>query len=263
MTDFVLTDGLIRSALRPSPEIELGASADVVSVRIRSARQRRRGLALPWLPSPAGTMRELQRARLARVALAALLLAAAVGMIAAGASLIPPPAAPPQWLLVQNGQGFTVPFGGGERRTLAAFTGLNINDISTSWDGTRLATVRGARNDVLQVWDAAAVFAGRPTSPVTIALPSDLRFHDAGDWLRDGSGILLTGVEHGGGAALRPRPGHRRGLPAQPGRGGRGRLATVPQWQMGRVHRPERRRLRPLSARHGNARDRRDPRERR
>ena len=198
MTDFVLTDGLIRSALRPAPPgVDLGAAVAVVSERVRTSPQRRPGFALPWLPTPAATMRELQRARLARIALAALLLAAAAGMIATGASLLPPPAAPPQWLLVQNGHGFAVPFAGGERRPLEAFAGLGINDISTSWDGTRLATVRGARNDVLQVWDAATVFAERSSSPITYTLPREVRFYDAGVWRRDGSGILLGGSEGG------------------------------------------------------------------
>jgi dipeptidyl aminopeptidase/acylaminoacyl peptidase len=132
-----------------------------------------------------------------RLALAVLALALAAGAVAAGARLLPPPNAPPQWLLVQNGQGFSVPFGGGDRQPLASFAGLDINDISTSWDGSRLATVRGKRNEIFQVWDAAAVFAERPTTPVAFDMPRDVRIYDAGVWRRDGSGILLGGNDHG------------------------------------------------------------------
>ena len=197
MIGFGLTDDLIRSALGAGQQsVEDDDLTELVSTRIRTAPQRRR-LALPWLPSPAATMRELQRARLMRVALAAMLMAATVGVIAAGARFLPPPAAPPQWLLLQNGDGFVVPIGGGDRRPIAPLAGLEIVDISTSWDGARLSTIRGRRNEVFEVWDADSVFAQRETTPVRFDLPSDIRVYDAGVWRRDGSGILLAASDHG------------------------------------------------------------------
>lgn len=198
MTDFALDDAQLRAALTPAPyRGDVAELALAVSDRARATRQRRRGVSLPWIPSPAATLPELRRARLARLVVLALLLAAAAGVVAAGARLLPPPAAPPQWILVQNGGGFTVPLGGGERRVLPAFAGLGINDLSTSWDGTHLATVRGARNEILEVWDAAAVFAERSTTPLVAHLPGDVRMRDAGVWRRDGRGVILWGSERG------------------------------------------------------------------
>jgi hypothetical protein len=198
MTDSRLTDGLIRSALGPGAlHLDVADMAEAVSDRTRTTSQQAPRFWRPWLPSPAATMHEVQRARLVRIAMLAMLAMAAVGAVAAGAQLLPPPAAPPQWLLVQNGDGYAVPFSGGDRRSLAAFTGLDIADVSTSLDGARLSTVRGARNEVLEIWDANAVFAQRETEPVRYDMPPEIRIFDAGVWRRDGSGILFGGSDHG------------------------------------------------------------------
>jgi hypothetical protein len=198
MNEHILTDRLLREALNPAASNTAVAELAVaVSDRVRVTPQRRRGFTFSWRVSPAATSADLRRAQLARLVLAVALMAAAVGMVAAGARLLPPPAAPPQWILVRQGQSFSVPFGGGERRALIALAGLQINDVTPSWDGTRLATIRGQRNEVFEIWDAAEVFDDRDAKPVRYQLPSGIRVLDAGVWRRDGSGLLVVGIDHG------------------------------------------------------------------
>ena len=196
MTTILLTDRLLREALSPAAtgltSADLGA---VVSERTHRTRQVGRR-ALPWRLSPAASAAEGKRVRLIRLALVGALLALTAGVAAVGARLFIKQQAPPQALLLQNGVVDSVPLTGGERRPITALSGRTIVDFSISLDGSMLATLRDP--GVLEIWDAAAVLNGTAEMPILLPAMNGVQVMDTGVWRPDGSGVLISGSDHGG-----------------------------------------------------------------